>query len=78
MKEKTRLDITKAETIILSILWQHSDDNFSKIDNQCLSCYEDACDYMASKGYLRSDNGRIYTPQVEFDVVRNCWVWKNE
>jgi hypothetical protein len=32
-----------------------------QIDNQCLSAYEDACDYLVEKGYLTTLNGRIYT-----------------
>jgi len=30
------------------------------IDNQCLSAYEVACDYLTEQGYLYTDNGRIY------------------
>ena len=35
------------------------------IDNMCLSAYEEACDYLAVKGYLYTDNGRIYRFKVK-------------
>jgi len=31
------------------------------IDNQCISAYEKACDYLTTKGYFLTTNSRIYT-----------------
>jgi len=36
------------------------EDGEEKIDNMCLSAYENACDYLTEQGYLITDNGRIY------------------
>ena len=33
----------------------------TEIDNQCLSAFEDGCDYLTERGYLQTLNGRIYT-----------------
>lgn len=37
------------------------------IDNQCLSAYEDACDYLTELGYIQTKNGRIYTLKKQFE-----------
>lgn len=34
--------------------------NAGMIDNMCISAYEEACDYLASKGYLKTVDGRLY------------------
>lgn len=36
-----------------------------KIDNCCLKAYEEACDYLTAKGYLKTKNGRIYILEVK-------------
>lgn len=42
-----------------------------KIDNCCLKAYEDACDYLTEKGYLKTKNGRIYTLIKQNEVKPN-------
>ena len=50
------------EEIILDILVQCcGNQEGTEIDNQCLSAFEDGCDYLTERGYLQTLNGRIYT-----------------
>ena len=49
-----------ADELLLGVLWQCCLDGNGRIDNMCISAYEDACDYLAKKGYLKTKNGRIY------------------
>lgn len=56
------------EDIIFELLWQECGvlqvlsmkETGRYIDNKCMSCYEEACSYLKSKGYLKTKNGRIY------------------
>jgi hypothetical protein len=49
------------EDIILNMLCQSCEtEDETIIDNRCLSAYEDACDYLTEKGYLKNINGRLY------------------
>lgn len=45
----------------------------AKIDNQCLSAYEDACDYLTENGYLKTKDGRIYTINKQDEVKPNSF-----
>ena len=52
------------DELLLDVLVQacgiQQKDKEPEIDNQCLSAYEDACDYLTEQGYLCTHNGRIY------------------
>ena len=52
--------ITNAEEQLINVLYECCGIKEGVIDNGCLSTYEDACDYLASKGLLTTNNGRIY------------------
>ena len=41
------------------------------IDNECLSAYEAACDYLTERGYLKTLNGRIYNLNKKKEVKPN-------
>ena len=45
---------------LLDVLNQSCGDGLGEIDNQCLSAYEEACDYLKKKGILEEVNSRIY------------------
>ena len=53
-------DKTDFDELLLDVLFQACHNKEGEIDNMCLSVYEDACDYLTNKGYLRTKNGRIY------------------
>ena len=57
--------------MILDMLIQSCSNNEGDIDNMCLSAYEEACDYLAERGYLRSYNGRIYIIWKKEDSVKH-------
>ena len=51
--------MTESDDLLMEVLYQVC--GYSGIiDNKCTSTYEDACDYLEKKGYLRKINGRIY------------------
>lgn len=50
----------KYDELLLDVLNQACGDGKRKIDNQCLSAYEDACNYLQKKGILEAVNNRIY------------------
>lgn len=62
MNNKVIIDTHLIDEILLEVLIQSCYSNEDKkIDNMCLSAYEDACDYLTERGYLQALNGRIYT-----------------
>jgi len=60
MNKKMIDDTNLIDEMILDILLQACE-NEGEIDNQCLKPYEEACDYLAEKGWIKTLNGRIYT-----------------
>lgn len=59
--------IKEIDELILDLLFQacgkfksNNKDNIPYIDNMCISTYQEACDYLTEKGYLKTLNGRIY------------------
>jgi len=67
---KIKIDTSEFDELLLDVLIQAcvngNDENM--IDNQCLSAYEDACDYLTEKGYLNTINGRIYNLKDKFRI----------
>ena len=62
MNNKVIIDTHLIDEIILNILIQScGNQEGTEIDNQCLSAFEDGCDYLTERGYLQTLNGRIYT-----------------
>ena len=60
MNNKVIIDTHLIDEILLDVLYQCCGDK-KEIDNQCLSAYEDACNYLTERGYLTTKNGRIYS-----------------
>lgn len=61
MINKIKLDASAWDEFLLDILIQSCGNLTTReIDNQCLSVYEEACDYLTERGYLQASNGRIY------------------
>lgn len=56
---KIKIDTTEFDELLLDVLFQACASEDNTIDNQCLSAYEEACDYLESKGLING-NGRIY------------------
>ena len=50
----------EANEILLILLNQSCGDGLGKIDNMCISAYEDACEYLKKEGLLEEVNKRIY------------------
>ena len=50
----------KFDELLLDVLNQACGDGDGEIDNQYLSAYEEACDYLKKKGVLEEVNSRIY------------------
>ncbi|HEC66250.1 MAG TPA: hypothetical protein ENI23_13245 [bacterium] len=48
------------DELLLDVLNQACGDGNGEIDNQCLSTYEEACNYLKKKGILEEVNSRIY------------------
>jgi len=61
MNSKVIIDTHLIDEILLDVLIQCCGNEEGEIDNQCLSAFEDACDYLTERGYLQTKNGRIYT-----------------
>ena len=62
MNSKVIIDTHLIDEIILDVIIQScGNQECTEIDNQCLTAYEDACDYLTERGYLQTKNGRIYT-----------------
>jgi len=62
MNSKVIIDTHLIDDIILDMLIQCcGNKEGTEIDNQCLSVFEEACDYLTERGYLQTKNGRIYT-----------------
>ena len=59
---KIRIDTHEFDELLLDVLIQACGNQEGEflIDNMCLSVYEDACNYLTERGYLKSKNGRIY------------------
>ena len=53
---EVRMD--KIDELLLDVLNQACGDG--EIDNQCLSTYEEACNYLKKKGILEEVNSRIF------------------
>jgi len=54
------LRTTKLRLLLLDVLNQACGDGKGKIDNECLSAYEDACVELELEGILEKVNDRIY------------------
>lgn len=66
-KKYITINSSKLDMLLLDILMQCcSFENSNQIDNMCISVYEEACDYLVDKGYLKTKNGRIYEV-IKFD-----------
>jgi len=52
--------MNECDELLLDVLYQACGDGKGEIDNQCLSAYEDACEYLKKKGILEEVNSRIY------------------
>jgi len=64
LKQQNKL--INAEDILLDILLQVCrTERENIIDNQCLSCYERACDYLEKIDMLENINGRLYKVKEE-------------
>lgn len=50
----------KVDELLLDVLNQACGNGDGEIDNQCLSVYEEACDYLKKKEILEEVNSRIY------------------
>jgi len=50
----------KFDELLLDVLNQACGNGDGEIDNQCLSAYEEACDYLKKKLILEEVNSRIY------------------
>ena len=58
---KIKVDASELNELLLDVMLQCCGlQEEDVIDNQCLSAYEDACDYLTEQGYLTTLNGRIY------------------
>jgi hypothetical protein len=61
MNSKVKIDTSVLDELLLEVLLQAlGNQEGTEIDNQCLSAFEDACDYLTERGYLYTLNGRIY------------------
>jgi len=61
MNSKIIIDTHLIDEILLDVLVQCcGNQEGTEIDNQCLSAFEEACDYLTERGYLQTKNGRIY------------------
>lgn len=56
---KMRNQIKEEIKLIYWLLIQSCEEK-GVIDNRCISTYEDACDYLVKKGYLKKINDRTY------------------
>jgi hypothetical protein len=55
------IQIIEQEELLLDLLWQACGiDVDGGIDNRCLSCYEEVCEYLFKKGLIEKGNDRIY------------------
>jgi len=50
----------EADKTLLDVLYQACCREPEIIDNQCISAYEKACEYLTRKGYLKKVNSRTY------------------
>lgn len=57
---KVKIDTVQIDTIIFDMVWDYCSDSKHDIDTCCNSVYENACDYLVTKGYLRTKDGRVY------------------
>ncbi len=53
-------ELKESDELLLEVLNQACGDGDGEIDNQCLSIYEEACNYLKKKGLLEEVNSRIY------------------
>jgi hypothetical protein len=49
----------ETEELLLDVLYQACGEG-DVIDNQCISAYEDACQFLEEKGILKKINDRTY------------------
>ena len=70
---KIKIDTSEFDELLLDVLIQALGNQKGDfvIDNMCLSVYEEACDYLTEKGYLRTDNGRIYRMRSKINQSHN-------
>jgi len=54
------MKMDKQDELLLDVLVQACQNKDGEIDNQCLSAYEEACNYLKEKGILEEVNSRIY------------------
>ena len=52
--------MNKANDLLLDVLFQAAAVSNDLIDDQCIRAYEDACDYLEAKGYLKKSKGRLF------------------
>lgn len=64
-KPKIKIDTSEFNELLLEVLFQACGVEDGKIDNQCISVYEDACDYLIEQGYLYTQDGRIYEVKIK-------------
>jgi len=70
---KIKIDTSEFDELLLDVLIQalgNKEGSF-EMDNMCLSVYEEACDYLTEKGYLVTDNGRIYRMKPKVNQSHN-------
>jgi len=60
LEKKLRKAKQEVNDLLLDVLNQACGDGKGKIDNMCLSAYEDACDYLKKEGLLEEVNSRIF------------------
>lgn len=52
--------MNKADDLLLDVLYQATATDKGLIDDQCIRAYQEACDYLESKGYLKKVGFRLY------------------
>jgi len=52
--------MNKYDELLLDVLNQACGNGEGEIDNCCLNAYEEACEYLKSKGILYETNSRIF------------------
>jgi hypothetical protein len=61
MNSKVIIDTSAIDELLLDVLIQScGNEDMTEIDNECLSAFESACDYLTERGYLLTSNGRMY------------------
>ena len=69
---KIKIDTSEYDELLLDVLFQACGLKDNKIDNQCTSAYEEACDYLANRGLITTENGRIYQIKNVSGATKKC------